>query len=308
MRSKHNLNKQNLSNIEDKINNPEAVLFLDVSSNNITSLQQFSNFISIQELKLSYNFVFDLQQVTYLSNLRNLKQLDLTFNPVSQNTEFRLFCIRLIPTLTMLNMKPVTSEEQIQSSCYQFQTPIQFPVSLDTLSQPTELLKNETQQESPKTLIPKMQDGQNISIIQQIKDLQEVEDSDSTYDFQSQQSQTQMVPTLNPKDQVAKDNTIQQSTSFQTMRKSSQQTRQLPTLSAPSMQKGGMPKQANPLTPKKENKPPINPIKKPDIKKSAEKSELQQKLMQAIMPMLDLLDIPHLTLLQENINQRRQKK
>ena len=64
--------------------------FLDLSDNNITSLDGLDQHEFLSTLFLARNQIVDLNELTVLQALPRLTELDLTGNPVQQVDQYRL--------------------------------------------------------------------------------------------------------------------------------------------------------------------------------------------------------------------------
>jgi hypothetical protein len=96
----------------------ENLEVLNLSCNQLTSLQVLSHCSNLRELFLRKNQVTDLAQLQPLQQLKNLTVLWLSGNPVEQETDYRATVIQMFPQLVSLDDSIVTEEErrEVQNS------------------------------------------------------------------------------------------------------------------------------------------------------------------------------------------------
>ncbi|XP_046386366.1 uncharacterized protein LOC124156090 [Ischnura elegans] len=76
---------------------------LHLESNKVTSLKMFRGAYWLRSLFLQENFIEEIGEIMYLSELHQLEYLDMTDNPVSHINEFYEATIFLVPSLLFLN-------------------------------------------------------------------------------------------------------------------------------------------------------------------------------------------------------------
>ncbi|KAF7281524.1 hypothetical protein GWI33_004560 [Rhynchophorus ferrugineus] len=91
-----------------KIPNVEV---LSLSINKINSLADFQYCKRLEELYIRQNDIRDLNEVVYLQNLSNLKNLWLGENPCSNTEGYRRAVLKALPQLQKLDNIAVTQEE-----------------------------------------------------------------------------------------------------------------------------------------------------------------------------------------------------
>ncbi|KAL1513984.1 hypothetical protein ABEB36_003315 [Hypothenemus hampei] len=84
---------------------------LSLSINKINSLADFQFCKRLEELYIRQNDIRDINQVVYLQNLPNLKNLWLGENPCSNFDGYRLAVIKTLPQLQKLDNVAITQEE-----------------------------------------------------------------------------------------------------------------------------------------------------------------------------------------------------
>ncbi|KAK2585643.1 hypothetical protein KPH14_010265 [Odynerus spinipes] len=89
----------------------ENVEVLSLSVNNIDTLADFQYCHNLQDLFVRKNNIKDLNEVCYLQELPNLKNLWLGENPCAEKEGYRLAVLRALPNLEKLDDKVVSSEE-----------------------------------------------------------------------------------------------------------------------------------------------------------------------------------------------------
>ncbi|KYB26621.1 dynein axonemal assembly factor 11 isoform X2 [Tribolium castaneum] len=88
-----------------------CVEVLSLSINKINSLIDFQFCKRLEELYIRQNDIRDLNQVVYLQNLPNLKNLWLGENPCANSDGYRFAVIKALPQLQKLDNVQVTQEE-----------------------------------------------------------------------------------------------------------------------------------------------------------------------------------------------------
>ena len=67
---------------------------------------------NLENLVLTDNKVGRLEELQHLVGLRHLKRLSLLHNPVTSHPKYRLYAVRLLPGLKMLDFQKVTQSER----------------------------------------------------------------------------------------------------------------------------------------------------------------------------------------------------
>ena len=83
---------------------------LSLSLNKISSLKDFAECKYLKELYLRKNQIRDINEVSYIQNLPNLKKLSLEDNPCVKHSNYRLTILRALPNLELLDNVTVTPE------------------------------------------------------------------------------------------------------------------------------------------------------------------------------------------------------
>ncbi|KAK0166267.1 hypothetical protein PV328_004703 [Microctonus aethiopoides] len=89
----------------------KKVEVLSLSVNNINTLADFQYCLNLKDLFVRKNAITDLNEVCYLANLPNLRNLWLGENPCAERDGYRLAVIRALPHLEKLDDKFVTTDE-----------------------------------------------------------------------------------------------------------------------------------------------------------------------------------------------------
>eukprot|EP00744_Colponema_vietnamica_P025617 GILI01037725.1.p1 GENE.GILI01037725.1~~GILI01037725.1.p1 ORF type:complete len:246 (+),score=37.17 GILI01037725.1:50-787(+) len=89
---------------------------LALSVNHVSSLAEVATCKKMRELYLRKNDVADLRQLTYLSQMPRLTTLWLNDNPVARDPNYRLYCIKYAPSLTLLDTVEVTAAEKADAA------------------------------------------------------------------------------------------------------------------------------------------------------------------------------------------------
>ena len=97
------------------------------SVNSISSLQPFAACKKLTELFLRKNCISGLDQLFYLKDLKNLRVLWLSDNPIASTDNYRLFAIAALPQLTKLDQIDITDAERTEAK-------IMFPDPLAALN------------------------------------------------------------------------------------------------------------------------------------------------------------------------------
>ncbi|KAH3774706.1 hypothetical protein DPMN_176094 [Dreissena polymorpha] len=86
---------------------------LDLSRNNLTSLQGLEHLKLLEKLNLYYNNIESLEELKRLKHNPNLKELDLRLNPVTRTeTDYRLYLIHMLPNLQKMDDRGVRDRER----------------------------------------------------------------------------------------------------------------------------------------------------------------------------------------------------
>ncbi|KAJ8925645.1 hypothetical protein NQ315_009490 [Exocentrus adspersus] len=89
---------------------------VNLSQNNISSLEMFKNAGNIEVIDIFNNNVSDLLELYYLRNLRYLSRLNLKNNPVADMKHYFNVCIENIPSLLILDGKEISAEMRVTSN------------------------------------------------------------------------------------------------------------------------------------------------------------------------------------------------
>lgn len=86
---------------------------LDLSSNALVSLEGLHSLDGLEKLNLYFNRLPDLTELFRLRHNRHLVEVDLRLNPVAtQDPQYRLFLVHLLPMLQRLDDMAVMSSER----------------------------------------------------------------------------------------------------------------------------------------------------------------------------------------------------
>ena len=85
-----------------------------LSNNRISRISDdaMNNISSLTSLALTNNRLSSLQHLRPLSKLKKLERLSLSDNPVTQHSDYRLFVLKLIPSLHFLDFTRITDKER----------------------------------------------------------------------------------------------------------------------------------------------------------------------------------------------------
>ena len=83
-----------------------------LSANCITSLRAFSCCPNLRELFVRRNHIQDLLEFDHLKNLKNLRTLWASDNPVAQLPNYREYVIRVLPQITKLDEIDISDVER----------------------------------------------------------------------------------------------------------------------------------------------------------------------------------------------------
>ncbi|XP_057321365.1 dynein axonemal assembly factor 11 isoform X3 [Microplitis mediator] len=89
----------------------KKVEVLSLSVNKINSLSDFQFCSNLKDLFVRRNNITDLNEICYLQNLPNLRNLWLGENPCAEREGYRMAVIRALPNLEKLDEKFVTADE-----------------------------------------------------------------------------------------------------------------------------------------------------------------------------------------------------
>lgn len=85
---------------------------LNLSVNDVHSLQDLSHCPRMKEVYLRRNKIHDLEEIKFLKNLPNLQILWLADNPCTQNENYKHTIIRNLPNLVKLDSCVITEEDR----------------------------------------------------------------------------------------------------------------------------------------------------------------------------------------------------
>lgn len=88
---------------------------VSLTQNNISDLKPLTECCKLQELFLRKNQIQDLSQIEYLKNLKELKVLWVSDNPVDQHPNYRIEVIKMLPYLYKLDEDNVTPDERMEA-------------------------------------------------------------------------------------------------------------------------------------------------------------------------------------------------
>ena len=94
------------------IENMPNVETISLSLNKISSLRAFSQCYNLKSLFLRQNCISDLNEISYLQNLPNLRSLMLRDNPVAELPNYRSFVAKTLPQLEKLDDIDITSSDR----------------------------------------------------------------------------------------------------------------------------------------------------------------------------------------------------
>lgn len=87
------LQRYNIDSINNAFIQLTGLISLDLSRNNLNSLEGMNNLINLEKLCLYYNKLSSFQNLTMLKSLRKLKYLDLRLNPITRLPHYRKYLI-----------------------------------------------------------------------------------------------------------------------------------------------------------------------------------------------------------------------
>ncbi|CAD6199634.1 unnamed protein product [Caenorhabditis auriculariae] len=88
---------------------------LSLSVNNVESLEPLKNCKKLKELYLRKNKIESLEELHHLKGLTNLRTLWIDDNPCTQNEDYRCKVVQLLPQLTKLDDKVITTADQVEN-------------------------------------------------------------------------------------------------------------------------------------------------------------------------------------------------
>jgi hypothetical protein len=115
--------QEKISHLNNSLQKFTRLRELDLSRNFLNSLDGLENLKNLEKLNLYYNNISSLKDLEKLRFNTELTDLDLRLNPVTkEENDYRLFLINMIPSLKVLDDRPIReTEKQMASTC--FQTP-----------------------------------------------------------------------------------------------------------------------------------------------------------------------------------------
>ena len=105
------------SNLEDIsiISQMPSLEIVSLSVNKIHSLKAFQNLRNLKELYLRQNAISNLNEIKYLGDCDNLTKLWLKENPICSNPNYREVIICVLPQVQNLDDKEITEDERIRA-------------------------------------------------------------------------------------------------------------------------------------------------------------------------------------------------
>lgn len=89
-----------------------------LSVNKIQTLKPFAACPKLRELFLRNNLISDFEEIGYLVNLKNLRTLWLSENPIAKEPNYRSRVIQMLPQLTKLDEADVTAADKVPVQHY----------------------------------------------------------------------------------------------------------------------------------------------------------------------------------------------
>ncbi|XP_051174582.1 cilia- and flagella-associated protein 410-like [Leptopilina boulardi] len=118
----------------------KSVEVLSLSVNCIETLAPFQYCSNLRDLFIRRNNIHDLNEVCYLQDLTNLRNLWLSENPCAEREGYRLAVLRVLPNLQKLDDKVVSPEEVQIALCRGkiLSHPLDYEASSPQANQPIE--------------------------------------------------------------------------------------------------------------------------------------------------------------------------
>ncbi|KAG7210397.1 hypothetical protein KM043_011929 [Ampulex compressa] len=141
-----------------KMQNVEVLSF---SVNNINTLADFQYCLSLQDLFVRKNNIKDLNEVCYLQNLPNLRNLWLGENPCAEREGYRLAVLKALPNLEKLD-DTIVSPEEIQTAMARGRTLV-HPLDMDASPPQSDAISPERSFEEPQNTQEEYHDRRNAN-------------------------------------------------------------------------------------------------------------------------------------------------
>ncbi|XP_012629607.1 centrosomal protein of 72 kDa [Microcebus murinus] len=111
--------QEKITHLGNSLMNLAGLKSLDLSRNSLVSLEGIQYLTGLQSLSLYYNCISSLAEVFRLHPLTELVDVDFRLNPVVKNeSDYRLFVVRLLPKLRQLDDRPVRESERKASQLH----------------------------------------------------------------------------------------------------------------------------------------------------------------------------------------------
>uniref|UniRef100_A0A2K6FLY1 Centrosomal protein of 72 kDa n=1 Tax=Propithecus coquereli TaxID=379532 RepID=A0A2K6FLY1_PROCO len=105
--------QEKITHLGNSLMNLAGLKSLDLSRNSLVSLEGIQYLTGLQSLSLYYNCISSLAEVFRLHLLTELADVDFRLNPVVKNeSDYRLFVVRMLPKLRQLDDRPVRESER----------------------------------------------------------------------------------------------------------------------------------------------------------------------------------------------------
>lgn len=85
---------------------------LSLSVNHIITLKDIQSCYNLIELHMRKNSITNLNEVRYLQNLRKLKTLVLSENPIADHPLYRSFIVKCLPQLEKLDNANISADDK----------------------------------------------------------------------------------------------------------------------------------------------------------------------------------------------------
>ncbi|XP_066099187.1 centrosomal protein of 72 kDa [Saccopteryx bilineata] len=111
--------QEKITHLGNSLMNLTGLKSLDLSRNSLVSLEGIQYLAALENLNLYYNCISSLEELCRLHCLPELTDVDFRLNPVVKNeSDYRLFIVRMLPKLRQLDDRPVRESERRASQLH----------------------------------------------------------------------------------------------------------------------------------------------------------------------------------------------
>ncbi|XP_064636129.1 leucine-rich repeat-containing protein 51-like [Lineus longissimus] len=101
-----------LTTVETLFENPEGVYLVDLSFNEVATVDHLLHLPQLRSLYLHSNNITDLKEVDKLATLKHLTKLTLHGNPIESIKDYRCYVLAKLPQLKQFDFSQITTKDR----------------------------------------------------------------------------------------------------------------------------------------------------------------------------------------------------